>query len=78
MKQYKLEMVSDPKDFDGGTMLCKRLGIHHIAWIDEAPELKRGDIISLKGRECLFVVDEIFDTELEKADIKRGWKVGGL
>lgn len=71
MRQYKLESVTEP--INGK---CKRENIFKICWLDA--DLHPGNIIDLKDYEGYWVIDEAYDQYLEKHEIKRGWKVGGL
>jgi hypothetical protein len=73
MRQYELEQVMEPNKG-----LCERTGIHRLTWVDA--ELKVGAVVSLKDDEdkSLWVVNNAYEPVLEKWEIKRGWKVGGL
>ena len=55
-----------------------RKGIKSICWLDLPEEAKIGSIIDLKSKEGLFVINAIFDIEVDKGEIKRNWHVGGL
>ncbi len=78
MKQCKLELVTptdDPKIF-------QKSGDFVVCWIDLEKGAKEGSIILLKGKPYPFLIKEIKeiwdDIEMEKGEIKRDWKVGGL
>ena len=77
-RQCELEMVTQPKDFDGGDMLCKRRSVFRLCWINIPSNAKVGSIISLAGWDHFFVINKIYDPAIERAEIKHGWKVGGL
>ena len=55
-----------------------RENIHTVSWVDTEKKFKLGDYIRFKNENEWWRVDKICDGSLEKKDIKRDWRVGGL
>lgn len=49
-----------------------------IVWTDEHELLKEGNSISFKNENDFWKIEKVYDTSLEKNEIKRTWHVGGL
>ena len=50
-----------------------------VCWVDRPSELKEGYSCELKDLDGLWTVEKIYDAvDVEKAEIKRNWHVGGL
>ncbi len=74
MKQCLLEYVNETDE----ALIFTRMGVYSMCWIDIPENVEVGNIISLKGHHYHYVVNEIYDVEIKKGEIKRNWKVGGL
>jgi hypothetical protein len=56
----------------------RRYDQEQIVWVDRDDEIEVGSIISLKGEKEKWKVIEIYEPDLDKQEINRNWKVGGL
>lgn len=57
----------------------ERNGSHQVTWVDSHPNLKRGNSLSFKeaSKEFWNILD-VYEFKVDKKDIPRDWKVGGL
>jgi len=74
MKQCELERVVREKN----SPVVRRTGERMITFIDDLKEAKVGDYISLKKVKAYWVIDKIYDLDIESHNVKRTWSVGGL
>lgn len=74
MRQCELEKVISEK----GSFHKKRTGEKMIAFIDGVTSDMVGSIVDLRKVEGLWVIDKIYDVDIEKHQIRRSWHVGGL
>jgi hypothetical protein len=74
MRQCELERVERKK----GIPNLVRTGEKLVTFIDGVTDDMEGDIIDLKKKEGLWVIDKIHDQEIQHHMIKRNWNVGGL
>ena len=74
MYQCELEKVVKEK----GNPKLTRTGIKMISFVDGVSPDMLDKIIDLKKIEGLWVINKIYDTDIEVHQIKRGWHVGGL
>lgn len=63
--------------------LCKQISAHQgrkhiVTWVDTPERIKAGYAIELKGQDGLWFIDDIYDVCVERSDINRTWRVGGL
>lgn len=65
VRQVSLESVENP-------------GKMRVVWTNEIEGFGLGAVVSLKGESERFKVTGYYEPELDKADIKHGWHVGGL
>lgn len=74
MRQCELEKVAMKKR----SSYMERTGQKMVSFIDGVRPDMTGAIIDLKGLEGLWVIDKIYDQEIESHQIRRNWHVGGL
>ncbi len=60
-------------------ILLERKGSKQVTWVDNHPKLKKGNSLSFKeaSKEFWNILD-VYEFNVEKEDIPRAWKVGGL
>jgi hypothetical protein len=74
MRQCEIERVVESeveKNFN-------RTGSKMITFIDNISPDMVGKIIDLKGDVGFWVINKVYDPEIEKQEIRRSWHVGGL
>ena len=49
-----------------------------ITWTDEHPLLKAGNSNKFKGKDDWWDIEQVYDQQVDKAEINRSWHVGGL
>jgi hypothetical protein len=49
-----------------------------ICWVDTIEKLKAGRKVRLKDETELWVIEKVYDTIVDKEEINRTWKVGGI
>jgi hypothetical protein len=74
MRQCELERVERKK----GIPNLVRTGEKLIAFIEGVTPDMETAIIDLKKKEGFWVIDKIHGQDVERHEIKRNWKVGGL
>lgn len=74
MRQCELEKVVREK----GSSVLKRTGEKMVTFLDKVTPDMKGAIVDLKKVEGLWVINTVYDQEIELHQIKRNWHVGGL
>lgn len=74
MRQCEMERVERKK----GIPNLVRTGEKLIAFVEGVTPDMETAIIDLKKKEGLWVIDKIHGQDVEKYQINRNWKVGGL
>lgn len=74
MRQCELERVIREK----GNPKLKRTGEKLLTFVDGVNAGMEGAIIELKKNRGMWVVDRIYDQDVELHQLKRNWSVGGL
>lgn len=74
MRQCDLEKVVREK----GSQSLKRTGDKMVTFLDKVTPEMQGAIVDLKKVDGLWVIDKVYDQEIELHQIKRNWHVGGL
>ena len=74
MRQCEIQRVVE-SDFKN---IYNRTGKKVITFIDNVTKDMVGNIIDLKNLNGLWVINAVYDPEIEKQEIRRSWHVGGL
>jgi hypothetical protein len=74
MRQCEIQRVVE-SDFKN---IYNRTGKKVITFIDNVNKDMVGNIINLKNLNGLWVINAVYDPEIEKQEIRRSWHVGGL
>lgn len=74
MRQCELERVVRERNQTN----LKRTGEKLVTFLDTATPEMQGAIVDLKKKEGLWVIDKVYDQDIEHHQIKRNWSVGGL
>jgi hypothetical protein len=52
---------------------CSDFAAQTLCWLEEMPTLKRGTRVTLKEDGRIWTILHVYDTRLDRSDIKRGW-----
>ena len=59
-------------------VFLNRYNQFQMVWVDRESEIKKGSIVSLKGESEKWKIVDIYHPQINKKEINRDWKVGGL
>lgn len=74
MRQCELERVIRIK----GQANLNRTGDKFVAFVEGVTHEMEDSIIEMKKKDGLWIIDKVYDQDIESHQLKRNWKVDGI